>query len=249
MKIKVKILTGFLLIIVMLALAGAMSIYEFSRIGKSVNQLIEENYKTIEASKSMIRALEREDSGVLLLLSGKWEKGHSILNSADSLFNAALNVAKNNITEKDEDKYIIHIEESYSKFKSTWIGSNLGLKKKNNIDWYLTEVHENFLKAMIDVEALMDLNQQSLYEEATSIKNQSVRAIMPGIVAIASALVFLLIFNFFIRIILVRPIQKLISSVSSFHAHSTNFSADISNNDELKVLEIEILKLTQRLKK
>lgn len=46
MKIKIKILAGFLLIIVMLLIVGAMSIYEFSRIGKSVKALIDDNYIT-----------------------------------------------------------------------------------------------------------------------------------------------------------------------------------------------------------
>ncbi|NOQ27247.1 MAG: hypothetical protein GQ564_17945 [Bacteroidales bacterium] len=249
MKIKIKILAGFLLIILMLLIAGAMSIYEFSRIGKSVKALIDDNYITLEASKSMIEALEREDSGVLLLISGKWEKGRSILNSADSSFLSAFKVAKNNITEENEEKHIKNIEESYLKFKSIWKLPIVGTDKQNSTTWYLSDVHESFLDAKFEVEALMSLNQTSMYEEASDLKNQSIRAIMPGIVAISSALIFLVIFNFFIGLILVRPIKKLIDSVKDYNSYSQNFSADISNHDELKVLENEILKLTQRLQK
>lgn len=249
MKMKIKILAGFLLIIIMLLIAGAMSIYEFSRIGKSVKALIDDNYTTLEASRSMIEALEREDSGVLLLISGKWEKGRSILNSADSSFLEAFKVAKNNITEENEEKYIKNIEESYLKFKSIWKLPIVGTDKQNSTNWYLSDVHESFLDAKLEVEALMSLNQTSMYEEASDLKNQSIRAIMPGIVAISSALIFLVIFNFFIGLILVRPIKKLINSVKDYHSYSQNFSANISNHDELKILENEILKLTQRLQK
>ena len=120
MKIKSKILMGFLLIILMLLVAGAMSIFEFSRIGKSVKALIDNNYKTIEACKSMIEALEREDSGILLLVSGKWKEGRSIVNSADRVFIDAFLKAKNNLTEKDEDLYIDKIEKAYQIYKSKW---------------------------------------------------------------------------------------------------------------------------------
>ncbi|PKP18525.1 MAG: histidine kinase, partial [Bacteroidetes bacterium HGW-Bacteroidetes-21] len=66
MKIKFKILGGFFVIIAMLMVAGAMSIYEFTHLSNAINSLVEDNYKSIEASKNMIESLEREDSGTLL---------------------------------------------------------------------------------------------------------------------------------------------------------------------------------------
>ena len=78
MKIRTKILLGFLILAVMLAVAGAYSIYELTTIGTSVQKLLDDNYKSINAAKMMIEALEREDSGVLLLLSGKWKQGREI---------------------------------------------------------------------------------------------------------------------------------------------------------------------------
>ncbi|MBU8891542.1 MAG: hypothetical protein KOO66_02100 [Bacteroidales bacterium] len=249
MKIKFKILTGFLLIIIMLLIAGAMSIYEFSRIGKSVRALIDDNYKTIEASKTMIVALEREDSGILLLISGKWKAGRRILQSADSLFLSAFDTAKNNLTEEDEDIHIEKIETSYLKFKDKWEPPIVGTNKENSINWYFTEVHMNFIEVKSEIEALMTLNQDSMHLEASELKEQAHRAIMPGIVAIASALILLVLFNFFIGNILVKPIKKLINSVKGYHLLSQEFNADISNHDEFKILENEIQELIQRLKK
>ncbi|MDA3779304.1 MAG: hypothetical protein PF487_03580 [Bacteroidales bacterium] len=247
MKIKFKILTGFLLLIIMLLIAGVMSIYEFSRIGKSVRALIDDNYKTIEASKTMIEALEREDSGILLLISGKWKEGRQILQSADSLFLSAFDIAKNNLTEKDEDIYIEKIETSYLIFKNRWEPPIVGTSKENSVNWYFTEVHINFIKVKSEINALMTLNQDSMYLEASELKEQAHRAIMPGIVAIVSALIFLVMFNFFIGLILVRPIKKLINSVKGYYLHSQNFDAEISNHDELKELEIEIQNLISRI--
>lgn len=233
----------------MLLIAGAMSIYEFSHIGKSVKSLIEDNYKTLEASKTMIEALEREDSGILLLVSGKWKEGRTILRSADSLFLTAFNLAKNNLTEQDEDKIIKEIEKTYKIFKDKWELPIVGTYKENSINWYLTKVHPCFLNVKLNVESLMNLNQTSMYNEASDLKEQSHRAIMPGIIAIISALVFLILFNFFISLILVRPLKKIIKSVKDYHQSSQNFDADISNQDEFKILQEEIQLLITRLKK
>jgi hypothetical protein len=58
----------------MLVVAGIWSIYELTRVGTSVQRLLVENCKSINAGKMMIEALEREDSAVLLLLYGKWQQ-------------------------------------------------------------------------------------------------------------------------------------------------------------------------------
>ena len=55
-KLKLKILAGFMLIVALLIVAGTVSIIEFIKLSKSVNSLIEDNYKTIESSKQIGRA-------------------------------------------------------------------------------------------------------------------------------------------------------------------------------------------------
>ena len=98
MNLRFKILSGFLILAVMLCAAGAASIYELNRIGHSVNGLLEKNYRSIVAAKEMIEALERQDSGVLMLMSGNWEAGRATLEEADRAFAQAFGTAKSNIT-------------------------------------------------------------------------------------------------------------------------------------------------------
>jgi len=245
---KIKILGGFILIIFMLLVAGSMSIYEFSRISKSVSSLIDDNYKTIKSTKTMIEALEREDSGILLLISGEWKAGRSILQSGDSLFSSAFYIAKNNVTEKDEDKYIEKIETSYQNFKRKWEKPIVGTEKENSINWYFTNLHPDFIAAKTEVENLMTLNQTSMHKEADELKEQSHRALMPGIVAIFSALIFLIIFNFFINKYYINPIKNLIGAVKNYNPLILNFDAGITTDDELKELENEIENLIHKIK-
>jgi len=248
MKIRIKILSGFALIIAMLAIAGMMSIYEFSRLGKTVNALIEDNYKSLEACKIMIEALEREDSGILLLISGQWKEGREILKKADSTFYAAFTKAKNNVTEIGEDVHIDQIEKSYTSYKELWERPIVGTKKENSIGWYFSELHPSLLTAKTHVESLMSLNQRTMYIEATLLKEKSRRAIMPGIVAIIGALVFLVIFNFFIGRYYVRPIKNLIKALKNTNSKEKKFDAKIYSNDEFKDLENEIQNLIYRIK-
>jgi cytochrome c peroxidase len=63
-------------------LAGAWSIYELKTVGTSVQRLLDDNYKSINAARLMTEALERKDSAILLLLSGNWTEGREIIESA-----------------------------------------------------------------------------------------------------------------------------------------------------------------------
>ena len=61
MKIRLKILLGFIILAVMLIVAGVFSIHELTDIGASVQHLLDDNYQSINAAKIMIEGLERQD--------------------------------------------------------------------------------------------------------------------------------------------------------------------------------------------
>ena len=96
MGLRIKILSGFIILALMLVIAGVWTILEIKNTGFSIQAIFDENYQSIFAGEDMIEALEREDSGILLLLLGKWEKGREQLFRADSLFNKKLEFAYSN---------------------------------------------------------------------------------------------------------------------------------------------------------
>ncbi|HBX50186.1 MAG: hypothetical protein A2275_16515 [Bacteroidetes bacterium RIFOXYA12_FULL_35_11] len=248
-KLKIKIFASFMLLIAFLAIAGTISIIEFKKLSQSVHQIIEDNYKSIEASKTMLETLEREDSGILLLLLGESEEGLKIIYTADSLFLTALNVAKNNLTELNEEKYLKQTETNYLLFKTKWKSPIAGTDKQGNISWYKNDIHVHFLNTKQSINELMLLNQSSMYKRATELKEKSKRAIMPGIVAIISALIFSIILNFFITKYFVRPISNLADAVNNFREEHQTLRCQINSDDEIKKLEIAINNLLFRLSK
>jgi HAMP domain-containing protein len=246
MGLRIKILSGFLILTAMLFIAGVWSIYELSSIGISVQRLLDDNYKSINAAKTMIEALEREDSAVLLLLSGKWEQGRSIMESADSFFQKGFEVAKNNITIPGEQEYVNDIESNYKTYKALWIKPVVGTKSEGNLSWYFQKVHRAFLDAKISVEKLMTLNDETMYRTASDLKNRAHRAIMPGIVAILSALIFTVIFNYLINYYMVSPIIKITEGIQKFIKGREPFDVKVETQDELYHLVSAIQELCAR---
>ena len=107
--------------------------------------MLSENYQSIHAAKQRSEALEREDSAILLLLLGKWEEGRSILNAADSLFNANFDFASTNITLPGEKAHLDTIQTYYTSYKDLWLRPIVGTQKEGSLEWYFQNVHQAFI--------------------------------------------------------------------------------------------------------
>lgn len=243
MKIRIKIMLGFLILAIMLAVAGAVSIYELRSVGASVQGLLDDNYRSIEAAKKMIEALEREDSGMLLLLSGKWKEGRETIQTADEKFMDALETAENNLTIPDEKNYVERIHKAYEKYHRLWDQPIAGTSREGNLGWYFEDAHKAFNMVKLEVQELMAINDNAMYKTASSLKTRAHRAVMPGIVAILSALVLSLLFSYFVNIYIVNPILSIISAIETFLKTSEPVHLKIATNDEINELAASVSNL------
>lgn len=233
MGLRAKLLSGFLILAIMLLIAGLWSIHELNNMGGFVQKILDENYKSIQASKLMIEALEREDSAILLLLLGKWDEGRMILKAADSIFTTNFQIAYNNITISGEQTHIDTIRSKYNSFKKIWERPIVGTGKEGNLNWYFKDVHKSFLSAKNAINNLIDLNNTTMYQTASKLKSRSNRAIMPGIVAIISALFFTIIFNYLVNYYMTGPIIRITDGIKQFMDKKIPFDVDVETKDEI----------------
>lgn len=250
-SLKIKILLSFILLIIMLLGAGLMSILEFRNMENSMDKVLKNNYQSLESAKRMTNALEREDKSILLWLIGDRDSGiETIIHHADSTIRSAISETEANITEADNLKYISAINTAYEKYQTSVlkIVDNEGslIEEKNR---YETETQTLFFNTKKAIDNLMALNQDQMYRQSGIVKEKSRRAMMPTIVSIAAAVIFVLLFNFFIAIYFSHPIKRLINSVKEFYPEKCRLNAHIASKDEFKILEEEINNMIYRLLK
>ncbi|MBN1277903.1 MAG: MCP four helix bundle domain-containing protein [Deltaproteobacteria bacterium] len=243
MRLRTKILSGFLILILMLFAAGSWSIYEMTQMGSSVQRLLDENYKSINAARMMMEAIERQDSAVLLIISGNDKQGKPILASGDELFLKGLDTAKTNITLDGEQACVETIEESYGSFKNFWTEFIINANNNKDLKWYYQTLHQAFLDTKLSVNKLMTLNDQAMYRTASKLQKRSYRVIMPGIVAIVSSVIFTLIFSYFINYYMVAPIIKITNGVKDFITTRNYMDISVETNDELSHLASAVKEL------
>lgn len=246
MGLRLKILSGFLILALMLLMAGIWSIYHFKFIGSSVQNLLDVNYRSINASMTMLHALEREDSAVLLLLLGKWEKGRTVVESADSLFNHGYAAVQNSATGEEEKSVIDGIGQKYDRYSELWEKPIVGTSREGDINWYFGYPHKAFMDVKESVFTLMDMQDREMYQIATDLKNRANRATMPGIVSIVAALVFSLIFSYFVNYFMVNPIVKMSKGIKAFREKNVPFEVKVNTRDEIAELAFSVRNLCSK---
>lgn len=247
MGLRLKILSGFIILAIMLFVAGIWSIHELNTMGSSVQKLLDKDFKSMNAAMMMIEALEREDSGTLLLFLGRWEEGRAIVASGDSLFERMYLQAQRQDELPGEKEHLESIRTRYEVYKSLWKRPIVGTDREGDLTWYFREMHKAFLDVKASVDDLLIYNDQVMYRTATNLRNRSNRAIMPGIIAVGAALAFTLIFNFFVNYYVVSPLVRLRDAVNRFIEQKIPYDVEIETSDEISDLAQSIGRLCMRV--
>ena len=139
-SIKWKIFSGFLVLTFMLFVAGSITIYEFVTLSRTVNALLDNNYKTMQAASSMLESLEREDSGILLLLSGDRNTGLDMMAGGDSSFQVAYNEAQVHSYNQSDKDLINVIHNRYQDYRKLLSGNHIDTVSRSKMNWYSTTI-------------------------------------------------------------------------------------------------------------
>jgi CHASE3 domain sensor protein len=239
MRIKYKLFAGFLLINLMLIVAGAMSIYELLQLRNKTISTIDANYIALNRLNTMLKAVETEDKSVLLLLLGQWEDGRKQLSKADSTFRATYREARSHVS---GNIALDNIGKQYTNFKHIWEMPIVDTRKEGNLTWYYEVFIPEFQKTTSQIEKAMSYSRNQMHSESKQIFEESYTALMPGIVAIISAILMSLLMYFFISRFFSLPINNILKGLKEYNTKKKVFRVSVNTNDELKELSGEIKK-------
>ena len=86
------------MLLLITALISLQSIRRFNQLGRSIDVILKENYRSVIACQQMKDALERMDSGLLFILSGFAKEGIGQIEANQGRFQEAL---QNGIAQPD----------------------------------------------------------------------------------------------------------------------------------------------------
>ncbi|QZT38136.1 hypothetical protein K5X82_04355 [Halosquirtibacter xylanolyticus] len=245
MKIRVKIFAGFFIMAILMIAAGAISGIEFSKIGISINRILGENYKNIEASNQMLVGLDKQNNGILLILQGQWNEGYEEVEDGANIFIKGYNVVKNDTLDVVEKSSIESLGRHLSAL-NMMKDSTLFNHQTATIDWYYSKPYRLLTLMRHEVKKVQKINQDALYTTSTNLKERARRAIIPGIVVVVALLLFIAIFSYLVNHFFVKPLLHIKDRASDSLKYGRPFDVNIQTDDELKNLADVIKKLTNK---
>lgn len=249
--LRKKILIGYSIVLILMIIVFISAFIYLLRLGKASDAILSNNYKSILAANSMIGAIERQDSAVLLIFLGYNEQGLMQFNENEKTFLQWFGRARDNITEDGESKIIGIIDNGYSSYLDEF--SNLKYFQNTNQQKAVSFYHETILPQFKLVrnacEQLREINQDAMSRYSNQARKISEDAVFSisiiGIVALITGIVF----SILLSSKLVKPIKQIMEATKRISEGDYNYRVSITSNDEIGNLANEFNLMTDKLKK
>src|SRR5579864_3651689 len=164
MKLRTKLLVGYLGFVVALGVLGTWSARTLQQMSAVSGRIIAENYDSVVAAQNMKESLERQDSAAVFELLGEHARALRQTLEHRGRFDAALQTAAGNITEPGEREIVDAIArgraEYYRRFDEFLAGSG------ERTRLYFAALEPLFNQVRADCDGLLRLNQEAMRHKA-----------------------------------------------------------------------------------
>jgi signal transduction histidine kinase len=238
-----------LLIVIILAVSG-WSIYHVVKLGRAIDVILVNNYKSITAAENMKEALERQDSAAMFLIAGHQDKAQRQFESSSATFAEEFGIASHNVTEPGEAEIIADITAKYRAYKSELerMLVNAPESPAGRSNLYFERLEPEFIALKNTLDELLHLNQQAMVaanDRAISVSRRAeISTAFTAALALAMALVFAWRFTRYV----VNPISLLARKAKRIGEGDFDQRITISSKDEIGVLATEFDRMLVRLR-
>lgn len=248
MSLKRKILVGYGIAFALMAVVVVWAVANLVSLGRASDAILRENYRSILAAENMINALERQDSGVLLILLGSRDEGMTQFRTNEAAFLEWLGRAKDNITIDGEAELVESIESSYGDYRAITaeVSPTAGLQSAS-IHVYEESVRNVFLRVREHCIELRTLNEKTMYAASLRARRVAERAIWSTAAVAGSALVLALVFSLFMADRIVRPLRSFMQAARRISEGDYEVTVPVDTGDELGHLAREFNRMAERL--
>lgn len=248
--LKGKIAVVYICLVLMIAVVGFTSAISLHALSKSIDGLMVNNYKSINAVNNMIEAIDGQNMAILSYLNNNDQIGIDSFYKNSDEFYKWYNTEANNITESGERDYVNKINNDYVKYMKSFstveeIRNKQGTDKA--IDYYNKQVLNSYNNLKSELKGLSSLNERAMFNGKDNVTNDTI-ATMYIILLLSSVAVVggYFISTFFVNRFL-RPIYILTESIRSVKEGELHQEIPVVSSDEIGLLAHEFNNMTKRL--
>ena len=232
--LRQKISLGFGALLVIIVVIGTQSILHLSKLGVSIDVILRENYRSVLACQEMKEALERMDSGVLFVLLGHAREGDELIRANQAAFEKSLQIELDNITLPAEGEKAARLQDLFRQYE---------VLLKDVVDpvrspdlrsrTYFADLLPLFGRIKGQADDILRLNQQNMSEANDRARRSAASARRQMYVLLSVGTALAVIFIFFTRRWILRPIHRLIRSADEIRRGNLDLVVAGGSRDEI----------------
>jgi methyl-accepting chemotaxis protein len=246
MRLRLKLTFGFFIIAIMLFIAGAWSVIQVKSTQSFLKDLLENNLRKIVSTRTLYESVEKNQEGGMLFLLKKEREGAALLDASDSIFTSNLSELQKSETDKEGTKLLNKIGLSYTKLVAIKkSGKDKLFRAENSI--YLNSLYQQIKIVEADVKALQKFYIDRMEKLNLKIQESESKSITPGLVAMTAAIIFALLFSFFVNHYIVTPIVNMKNKIDEQIERGVPYEYDLEADDEISELSESIRILSTRI--
>jgi len=251
MSIKGKILAGHGVALLLMGVVLTWAVINLSALGDASNAILQDNYRSILAAESMLDALERQDSAVLLTVTGDPERADSLYQAHAAQFYQWLGRAKDNITIPRETTVIDSLETDYAVYIQTYGNFQKAVTREGPVDAFQTRYRAQLLPLFQELRhatlQLRQVNESTMYAASDRAEQLAGRALWSTLGIGVAGILLGLIGSYWIASRITRPLQRMMAATKQIAQGDYEIQVPEETGDELGDLAQEFNAMTAKL--
>ena len=230
--LRQKIFVVFAILLLIAALISLQSIRHFNQLGRSIDVILKENYRSVIACQQMKDALERMDSGLLFILSGFVKEGIKQIEINREHFKEALQMELNNLTLPEESTQAYELKSLfglYGKGLEEFMKSRTQTLKQI----YFENLFPMFKNIKNKAESILQMNQENMNTANNWARLKAAQASRDMYFFLSLSAIIALLFMLFSNHWILKPIQRLIASTQEIRKGNLNLMIKVDTRDEI----------------
>jgi NtrC-family two-component system sensor histidine kinase KinB len=232
--IRQKLMLGFGGLLAVIAIVGALTLVQIDDLGKAIDMILKENYRSVVACQDMKESLERMDSGTLFTLAGNELEGNRLIEEYTSRFRSALNVELGNITlpgEREKAEKIKTLFERYAEVIPL-VTQAARSPEERQAD-YFSKLQPLFQEIKDLAQDILLMNQTNMNEANNAARRQADTAHRRMLAAIMVSAFLALLFSYLAHRWILHPINRLIESANEIRSGNLDLVLEAESRDEI----------------
>lgn len=242
MRLKIKL--GFILVGLVLLLAGVTSYIELTRLTSSVQTLIDNGAKSISLSKGVLDILQEHNEKVLEFYRDKSINLDAFSGKDIEIMDSLYLQAQQSYPKSKELENIALARRKYLEVLNTKMDTTFSVMSK----WYVSEYNVAYTGFTNSVKEFMISSQQYVVKQTDRLKANIYRTTMQSVVALSVSVLILFVFFLLVDVYFIKPISAMSKALDRYLVNGAAFNVKVEGLNEPAKLRESIIQLIQRLK-